>query len=167
MNWSAIVRRCLAASDAAVSNKGDRVFRFHGGCSIPSYESVTAGAGPQLFDRAEPIFIRRSFGTAAGLPEFMSEGRDVIVSERGDAIRVSSLRRMFEGLPRLLVSCQVVLFPVLFADTMGMSGAVLQFGGPVDGFRNASRRYSEWTFKYAPSARTCCGRPLPDCAAKS
>jgi len=92
---------------------------------------MAGGARSQLFDRVKPIFIRRSFGTAANAPEFVSEGRDVIVSERGNAMRGRSLRRVFEGLPRLLVSRQVVLFPVLFADTMGMSGAVLQFGGPL------------------------------------
>jgi hypothetical protein len=29
------------------------------------------------------------------------------------------------------MSRQVILFPVLFADTVSMRGAVLQFGGPL------------------------------------
>ncbi len=43
-------------------------------------------AGSQLFRRTEPIFLWRSFRTASGLPELMSQGCDVIVSEYGDAM---------------------------------------------------------------------------------
>jgi hypothetical protein len=55
----------------------------------------------------------------------MSERCDVFVPECGDAVPGRCFRRVFESLPRLLVPCQVVLFAVLFADTMGMSGAIL------------------------------------------
>ena len=43
-------------------------------------------AGSQLFRGVEPILLRRSFRTASGLPELMREGRDLVVSERGDAM---------------------------------------------------------------------------------
>jgi hypothetical protein len=66
----------------------------------------------------------------------MSKGCDIIVSERGDAMcgrsrlsRLMAIWGMLEGLPRMLVSRDVILVSLLLADTMGMRGAVLQFVG--------------------------------------
>jgi hypothetical protein len=106
------------------------LFRFHVRLPpISSYESVAAGPRSQLLYSVKPIFIRRSLRTTASLPEFMSERRDILVPKRDRAMSGRSLRRVFQSLPRLLVSGQVILFPVLFADTVSMRGAVLQFGG--------------------------------------
>jgi hypothetical protein len=80
----------------------------------------------------EPIFLRRSVRTASGLPEFKSQGGDIIVSEGGDAMsdrsRLSmplSVLRVLKGLPRMLLSSQVILFSLLLANPMGMRGFVL------------------------------------------
>ena len=43
-------------------------------------------AGSQLCHGAEPVFVRQSHGTASGFPEFMREGRDLVVSECDDAM---------------------------------------------------------------------------------
>jgi len=58
------------------------------------------------------------------------------MSERGDAMSNRSrgllhvpFRRMFMGLTGLFVSRQVLLFSVLFPNTMGVRGDVVQFGG--------------------------------------
>ncbi len=68
--------------------------------------SLSAGAGSQLFRRQEPILLRRSLGTASGLPEFMSEGCNVIMPECGDAmsnrrrlIVLMTFRGVLQGLP--------------------------------------------------------------------
>jgi hypothetical protein len=62
----------------------------------------------------------------------MSEGSDVIVSERGDTVPTRSCLRMFvgvlgmlEGLLRMLVSRQVILLPLVFGNAMGMRGALV------------------------------------------
>jgi len=67
----------------------------------------------------------------------MSEGRDVVVSECGDAMSNHSRLRMpmsvfgiLQGLPRKLVCRQVILFSLLFGNTMGMRGGLVHFGGP-------------------------------------
>jgi len=77
----------------------------------------------------EPIFVGRPGRAAAGLPEFMREGRDFSVSECSDAMPGRGLGSVFKRLPRAFMSGQVFLFPVLFADAMSVGGAVLQFGG--------------------------------------
>jgi len=66
----------------------------------------------------------------------MREGRDLIMPECGDAMSggaarglLMSLRGVREFLPRMLTSRQVLLLSVLLADTMGMSGALVQFIG--------------------------------------
>jgi hypothetical protein len=66
------------------------------------------------------------------MPEFISEGSDFIVSECGDAMSRRSrlsmpmrLFRVFEGLPRLLVSRQVLLLSVLLCGAMRMSGNIV------------------------------------------
>jgi hypothetical protein len=93
-------------------------------------------AGPQFFHGMEPVFLRRSVRTASGLPEFMSEGGDVLMPERGDAMshgsRLSMLRSVLgvlEGLPGMLLSSQVILLSLLLANTVDMGGFVVQFGG--------------------------------------
>jgi hypothetical protein len=85
-----------------------------------------------LFRGAKPIFFRRSLRTSSVLPEFISERGDVIMAERLDAMsnrsRLSllvSLGRVFEGLPRLFVSGQVLRLPVLASCFMSMRGAVV------------------------------------------
>ena len=89
-------------------------------------------AGAQLFHRVEPIFLRRSVRTASGLPDFASEGGDVLMPEGGDTMadgsRLSMLRTFFgvlEGLPGLFLSRQVVLFSVLLSYPVGMRGFVV------------------------------------------
>jgi hypothetical protein len=77
----------------------------------------------------KPIFVSRSVRAAPSLPDLMRERRDFIVSECSYAMPARSLGRVFESLPRSLVPGQVFLFPMLFADPVGMRGAVLQFGG--------------------------------------
>lgn len=83
----------------------------------------------------EPIFLRRSVRAASGLPEFIGDGRDVSMSECREAMfirgRLSPLRRVrgiLQGLPRMFVSRQVILFSVLFGNTMCVRGAVVQLG---------------------------------------
>ncbi len=65
----------------------------------------------------------------------MSEGCDFFVSEGGNAMsnrgRLSilmSVLGVFQGLPRMLVSGQVIRLPVLLGNTMGMRGTVSEFG---------------------------------------
>jgi hypothetical protein len=60
------------------------------------------------------------------------------VSEGGDAMsgrsRLSIPMGVFgvlEGLPRMLVSRQVLLLSVLLGRAMGMSGEIVQFSGPL------------------------------------
>jgi hypothetical protein len=59
-----------------------------------------------------------------------------MMSDGGDAVRarchlrlLMGLCRMFEGLPRVLMSRQVNLLPVFLGHTMGMRGEIVQFGG--------------------------------------
>ncbi len=42
-----------------------------------------------------------------------------------------SLFRMLEGLPRMLVSRLVFLFPLLFTGAVGVGGDIVQFGSPL------------------------------------
>ncbi len=72
---------------------------------LSSLESFFS-AGSQFFCGSKPIFFWGSDWTAASFPEFIGEGRDVIVSESGDSMsrrgHVSMLMtvlRMLEGLP--------------------------------------------------------------------
>jgi len=66
----------------------------------------------------------------------MSQRRDVIMSEGGDAMparnRVRMLvgvLRLFEGQASMLVAAQVIVLSILLGDTMGMRSAVVKFGG--------------------------------------
>jgi hypothetical protein len=65
----------------------------------------------------------------------MSESRDIVVPEGGDA--VFSGRRLsvtmcvvgvLQGLPRELVSRKVILLSVLFRNRMGVRRYIVQFG---------------------------------------
>jgi hypothetical protein len=64
-------------------------------------------AGAQLLRGVQPIFVGRSMRTASGLPQFISEGRDVGMSECGDAMSIYGRRpsimlhvgRVLESLP--------------------------------------------------------------------
>ena len=62
----------------------------------------------------------------------MRQGRDVIMSERGDAMcgrdRLGTLMRVLgflEGLARVLVSRQVIRFSALFRGTMSVRRLVM------------------------------------------
>lgn len=73
----------------------------------------------------------------SGLPELISEGRDIGMPERGDPMTegrnpgrmLTGFRGVLVGLPRLFVSSQVILFSVLFGNTMGVRADVVQLGG--------------------------------------
>ena len=66
----------------------------------------------------------------------MSERRNLVMSECGDAMSgrsrldvLRTVRGVLEGLPGMLLSGEVILFPLLLGHTMGMRGIALQFGG--------------------------------------
>jgi hypothetical protein len=68
----------------------------------------------------------------------MRQSLDVGMSERCNPMRrrprlCMSLSdfRVLGGLPRMLLSGQVILLPLLFSHTMGVRGAILQFGRPL------------------------------------
>ena len=89
-------------------------------------------ARSQFFHRVEPVFLWRSLRTASGLPEFLREGGDVLMPECGGAMANRSRLRLpmsffgvLQRLPRMLLPRQVILFSMLFANTMGVGGAVL------------------------------------------
>jgi hypothetical protein len=93
---------------------------------------VSVCAGSQFFGGAEPIFLWRSLRTASSLPQLVSEGGDIIVSEGGDTMsnhsRLSvpmSLLGVFEGLPRMLVPGLAILVSLRRGDTMRMRGRVV------------------------------------------
>lgn len=92
-------------------------------------------AGSQLFRGAKPIFLRRSFGAAAGLPEGMGQRRDFIVSKGCDAMTGHRLRHlvglfgMLEGLPGMLVSGLMLRLPLVFTGAMGVRGEIVQLRG--------------------------------------
>jgi hypothetical protein len=94
--------------------------------------SMSVTAGSQFFRGLEPVLLGRSVWTAPGLPVFVSQGGDVRMSEGGDAVSNRSWRLIMmdiwgvlQGLPRNLVSGQVILFPLLLGDTMGVRGAIV------------------------------------------
>ena len=69
---------------------------------------------------------------------FISEGRNVSMSECGDAMSDCSNRPMriltsplgvLQCLPGMLVSCQLILLSLLFSNTMGMRHSVMYFSG--------------------------------------
>jgi hypothetical protein len=71
---------------------------------------------------------------------------------------------VLEGLPRMLVPGQVILFPLLFANTMSMCSGVVQFGRPLVVFVMRSVVVtSGHSFKGPLSARTWCGLPWQAC----
>jgi len=66
------------------------------------------------------------------MPKFMSESRDVMMSESGDTVTNGSrlsvpmtVLRVLEGLPRMLVPGLVILFSVLLANAMGVRAAIV------------------------------------------
>jgi hypothetical protein len=82
----------------------------------------------------EPVFLRRSVWTASGLPVFIGQGFDLAMSECGNAmcdcsnwrmVVLVSPRGMLQGLPRILMSRQVILFSVLLASAMDVRCAVV------------------------------------------
>src|ERR1700733_13376017 len=100
----------------------------------PSAGSGGVTAGSQLFSGMEPILFRRSHRTAPGLPKFIGESRNLVVSKCGDAMGMpmgvlsmpESVLRLFEGWPRMLVSGQMFLLPVLLGSgTMSVRGDVM------------------------------------------
>jgi hypothetical protein len=100
----------------------------------PSTGSTGAGAGSQFFRGMEPIFFGRSDRTASGLPEFISERSNVSMSECGEAMFIRgclsilmTVWGVLPGLSRMLVSRQLILFSLLFANTMCVCRAIVQF----------------------------------------
>src|SRR5580693_328288 len=100
--------------------------------------SARGRARSQIFRGMEPVFLRRSVWTASGLPVFVGQGFDLGMSECDNAmaecssrrlIILTSLWRVFQALPRVLVSSQVILLSLLLAGTMGVRCAVVQFSG--------------------------------------
>ena len=59
----------------------------------------------------------------------MGERGDFIMPEGSDAVSVKAVRSVLMGLPGLFMCRQVILFPVLFTNTVSMRCAVLEFGG--------------------------------------
>lgn len=93
---------------------------------------MTEAARPQFFHRVEPVFLRRPLRTASGLPEFLREGGDVLMPESGGAMADRSCLSlpmsffgMLQGLPRMFLSRQVILFSVLLTHTVGVRGLVV------------------------------------------
>ncbi len=96
--------------------------------------------GPQLFCGARPILLRRSFGTAPGLPKLVSEcGYGLVVCGRVSAVlpcgAVFLLRLqispigVLQGLSGAFMSSQMIfLSVVLGAGTMGMCGIAAVLG---------------------------------------
>ncbi len=58
----------------------------------------------------------------------------------------------------MLVSRQVIRFSLLLGDTMGVRGAVVQFGGCLVVLVMRSVVITSGHIKYSLSAPTCCGR---------
>ena len=70
--------------------------------------------------------------TSSGLPQFVSQGRDVSVSELGDAMPIRSrfgmlmsLMRMLQHFPGMLMPREVFPFSLLLTRTMGMRRGVM------------------------------------------
>jgi hypothetical protein len=69
----------------------------------------------------------------------MSESFDVSMSEGGDAMfrcgrRLSMLMGIvgfLKGLPGMLLTCLVILFPLLLRNAVGMRRNIVQFGSPL------------------------------------
>ena len=70
---------------------------------------------------------------ASGLPQRISQGRDVRMSEAMFVPRrltvLMSLQRMFQRFPGMFVSSQMLPFSLLLSRTMGMRCDVVQFRG--------------------------------------
>ena len=73
---------------------------------------------------------------ASGLPQCISQGRDIRMSELGDAMFIHrpltvlmSLLGVFERFPGMFVSGQMLPFSLLLSRTMGMRCDVVQFRG--------------------------------------
>src|ERR1035438_5110307 len=118
----------------------------------------------------EPILLRRSVRTASSLPEFTSQGCDIIVPEGGDAMphrnRLSmlmSLLGVLQRLPRVLLPSQVILLSVLLSNTMHMRGLVVQLGRALVVLVMRSIVIACRHFRESPSALTCCGLPAQVC----
>jgi hypothetical protein len=69
------------------------------------------------------------------LPEFVRQGGDIVMSESHDAVPHSCfmtlpllLLRVFEHFPGMLVSCEIWLFSIVFANAVRVGGAVFEFG---------------------------------------
>ena len=100
---------------------------------IPRTESTRGSAGSQICRCVEPVFLRRSGWTASRLPVFIGEGCDLNMSERGDAMSnrgwrwsvPMAVRDVFQGLPGMLVSGEVILFSLVLGNTMGVRRAVV------------------------------------------
>jgi hypothetical protein len=97
----------------------------------------------QFLSGIKPVLIRRSLRATPGLPQFMSENRDVIVSKGHYSVSIERGRMQLHGgpvgllgvlqrLPGVLVSGLMVLLLVrLRRVAMNVGGIVMQLGGPL------------------------------------
>jgi hypothetical protein len=100
--------------------------------------------GPQGFNRAKPIVVRRTLRTAPGLPKFISARGDLVISgfvsdcavsgsETGSLVLLLRLQirliRVLQRLPGAFMSGQVTVLSVVGAATLGVGGQVMVFSG--------------------------------------
>ena len=107
----------------------------HSACRLPL--ALAKGfrflcARSQFFRGMKPVFVGRSVWTPSGLPQFICQGRDVSMSELGDAVLIQSPLRMLmslvgmlQGFPGMLVSGEMLSFSLLLSRAMGMRRAVV------------------------------------------
>ena len=95
-------------------------------------------ARPQLLRGMEPVFVRRSFGTAPGFPHRISQLGNVRVPEDREAVLIHlipmrlpsvlvRLLRVLKSLPGEFLAALVILFLMRFrSTTMSVGGAIVQ-----------------------------------------
>jgi hypothetical protein len=109
-----------------------RRFRLRFG-GAEDFFSTLLRAGSQFFRSTKPVLLRRSFRATSCLPEFIGSRRDLMVSERSDAMRglhgvPMSGFGVLQRLPRPFPACQVILLSMLLLGTaVGVRGDVMEF----------------------------------------
>ena len=100
-------------------------------------------AVPQFLHGMEPVFLRRSLRTASGLPERISQRRDVLVPKDREAVFVYSgpvrflgmlvsLLGVLQSLPGALLPGLMILFLMGFrSTTVSVGGTIVQLSGPL------------------------------------
>ncbi len=88
--------------------------------------------------RPKPVFFRRPFRTASGLPQRVSQCGDFVVPKKRDAVFVPmhlvgmlvSVLGVFKSLPGEFLPGLVILFAVGFRSaTMSVGGNIVQLSG--------------------------------------